>query len=58
MKISSYKQGEVIMKKGEVKQPKIIVVIEGSLKKSKQSSLLISKVQAYGEEFFMNNKKK
>jgi len=44
MKISSYKHGEVIMKKGEVKSPKIIVVIEGSLKKSKQSVPLVTKV--------------
>ena len=41
MKISSYKHGEIIMKKGEVKTPKIIVVIEGSLKKSKSSQALV-----------------
>lgn len=37
MKISSYKAGETILKKGEVKNPKIIVVIEGSLKKAKSN---------------------
>jgi len=38
MKISSYKAGETILKKGDVRNPKIIVVIEGSLKKAKSSN--------------------
>lgn len=34
MKISSYKSGDIIFKKGTVANQKIVVIIEGSLKKA------------------------
>lgn len=43
MKITSYKAGEVIMKKGSNANQKIVVIIEGSLKKSKSGMTIASK---------------
>jgi len=36
---------------------RIIVVIEGSLKKSKHAQIVVSKAQAWGEEYLLENKK-
>jgi cGMP-dependent protein kinase len=43
MKISAYKAGDIILKKGTVANQKIIVIIEGSLKKSKSGITVASK---------------
>ena len=57
MKISSQKAGEIILKKGTVANQKIIVIIEGSLKKSKSGITVASKAQAWGEEYFLDANK-
>lgn len=43
MKISSYKAGDVIYKKGTTGNQKIVVIIEGSLKKSRSGITVASK---------------
>jgi cGMP-dependent protein kinase len=59
MKISSYKAGDIIMKKGTVGNQKIVVIIEGSLKKAKSGMTVASKAQAWGEEYMLEvNKNK
>ena len=57
MKISAYKAGDIILKKGTVANQKIIVIIEGSLKKSKSGITVASKAQAWGEEYFLDANK-
>lgn len=57
MKISSYKAGDIIMKKGTVANQKIVVIIEGSLKKAKSGITVASKAQAWGEEFLLENQR-
>lgn len=59
MKISSYKAGEPIMKKGTNANQKIVVIIEGSLKKAKSGMTVASKAQAWGEDYMLEvNKNK
>jgi cGMP-dependent protein kinase len=57
MKINAYKAGSVIIKKGNdgslPANQKIIVVIEGSIKKSKNINLAAVRTQVYGEEFLL-----
>jgi len=43
MKITSFKAGDVIMKKGTLANQKIVVIIEGSLKKAKSGIMVASK---------------
>lgn len=57
MKISSYKAGDIIMKKGTTANQKIVVIIEGSLKKAKSGITVASKAQAWGEEYLLDNNK-
>ncbi|CAK82587.1 unnamed protein product (macronuclear) [Paramecium tetraurelia] len=57
MKISSCKAGDVILKKGTQANQKIIVIIEGSLKKSKSGITVATKAQAWGEEYFLQTNK-
>lgn len=51
MKITSYKAQESIFKRGVVGFQKLVVVIEGSLKKLKSGLVVAAKGQCYGEEF-------
>ena len=53
MKISYYKSGNVVIKKSSENNThqKVIVVIEGALKKSKNSNPITIKSQFYGEDF-------
>lgn len=55
MKIVSYKAQESIFKRGVVGFQKIVVIIEGSLKKVKNGTIVASKGQCFGEEF-LNDK--
>jgi len=55
MKISSYKSGDIIFKKGTVANQKIVVIIEGSLKKAKSGIVVASKAQAFGQEYMLEN---
>lgn len=48
MKISSYKAQESIFKRGVVGFQKLVVVIEGSLKRLKNGAVVASKGQCYG----------
>lgn len=48
MKITSYKAQESIFKRGVVGFQKIVVVIEGSLKKIKNGVIVASKGQCFG----------
>lgn len=58
MKITSYKSGSVVIKKNTdaSTSQKIIVVIEGALKKSKNMHPIATKSQIYGEEFLMETR--
>jgi len=51
MKITNYKAGDIILKKGTSANQKIIVIIEGSLKKAKSGIIIASKGAAWGDEF-------
>ena len=57
MKISSFKANESIFRKGSAGFQKLVVVIEGSLKKLKSGSLIAAKGQCYGEEFLLTENK-
>ena len=48
MKISSYKAQESIFRRGIVGFQKLVVVIEGSLKKLKNGNVVATKGQCYG----------
>jgi hypothetical protein len=48
MKISSYKAQESIFKRGMVGFQKLVVVIEGNLKKVKKGKIVASKGQCFG----------
>ena len=58
MKINSYKSGNVVIKKNtdNVNNQKIIIVIEGALKKYKNINPIAVRSQIYGEEFLLENK--
>jgi len=60
MKINSYKSGNVVIKKNteNVSNQKIIIVIEGALKKYKNINPIAVRSQIYGEEFLLENKTK
>lgn len=49
MKISSFKAQESIFKRGVVGFQKLVVIIEGSLKKIKSGAVVATKGQCYGE---------
>lgn len=49
MKISSYKAQESIFRRGVPGFQKLVVVIEGSLKKLKNGSIVATKSQCFGE---------
>ena len=51
MKISSFKMNEFIFRKGVKGFQKLVVIIEGSLKKLKSGTTVAGKGQCYGEEF-------
>lgn len=57
MKITSYKAQESIFKRGVVGFQKLVVVIEGSLKKLKNGAVVAGKGQCYGEEFLKDPNK-
>lgn len=55
MKINSYKSGNVVIKKNteNINNQKIIIVIEGALKKYKNINPIAVRSQIYGEEFLL-----
>jgi cGMP-dependent protein kinase 1 len=57
MKISSYKANESIFRKGVAGFQKIVVIIEGSLKKLKNGTIVASKGQCWGEEYLIEANK-
>ena len=57
MKISSFKTHESIFRKGLSGFQKLVVVIEGSLKKLKNGTIVATKGQCYGEEFLLGDNK-
>jgi cGMP-dependent protein kinase 1 len=57
MKINSYKPQESVFRRGIVGFQKLVVVIEGSLKKLKSGNVVATKGQCYGEEFLSNTTK-
>ena len=57
MKIVNCKAGDVIVKKGTAANQKIVVIVEGSLKKSKSGVVVAQKGAAWGEEFMLDNNK-
>lgn len=60
MKINAYKSGSVVVKKNSenINNQKIIIVIEGALKKYKNINPIAVRSQIYGEEFLLENKTK
>jgi cGMP-dependent protein kinase 1 len=54
MKISSFKINELIFRKGVSGFQKLIVVIEGGIKKIKTGTIVAGKCQCYGEEYLTN----
>ena len=60
MKISSYKSGSVVIKKNSenVNNHKMIIVIQGALKKFKNVNALATRSQIYGEEYLLQTKVK
>ena len=57
MKISSFKAKESVLKRGVVGFQKLMVVIEGTLKKLRNGAVVVTKGQCYGEEFLKDNNK-
>lgn len=57
MKISSFKAQESIFKRGVVGFQKLVVVVEGSLKKVKSGTIVASKGQCFGEDFLKDSTK-
>ena len=57
MKISSYKAQQSIFRRGIVGFQKLVVVIEGSLKKLKNGNVVATKGQCYGQEFLRDPNK-
>jgi len=57
MKISNYKASDVIFTKGSACAQKIVIVIEGSLKKTKNDQVVARKNEVYGSEFIKGGKK-
>lgn len=55
MKITSFKSGNVVVKKNSenMNNQKIIIVIEGALKKYKNINPIAVRSQIYGEEFLL-----
>lgn len=51
MKISNYKAGDLVAKKGSLCSAKLIICIEGSIKKGKAGSNFIKKGDLFGDEF-------
>lgn len=57
MKITNYKAGDIIYHKGSLCNQKIIVVIEGSIKKAKFGNVVARKGEAYGDEYLLEASK-
>ncbi|CAK67909.1 unnamed protein product (macronuclear) [Paramecium tetraurelia] len=53
LKLTLYRAGDIIMKKGTSVQQKIIVVVEGCVKKNKSGIVIATKGQVWGEEYFL-----
>jgi len=51
MKISNHKAGDVIFRKGSACHQKIVIVLEGSLRKTKSGTIAAGKGEPYGDEF-------
>lgn len=62
MKISTYKAGSIVIKKAKNGNyptiQKVIIVIEGAIKKSKNINTLAVRSQIYGEDFLLETKNK
>lgn len=60
MKINFYKSGNIVIKKNSDNHShqKVIVVIEGGLKRSKNSNAFVMKSQFYGEDYLQESKQK
>ena len=62
MKINTYQAGSVVIKKGKNGNlpiiQKLIVIIEGAIKKSKNINYLAERSQVFGEDFLLETKNK
>lgn len=62
MKIKTYKAGNVVIKKAKNGSlptiQKVMIIIEGAIKKSKNILPLATRSQIYGEEFLLETKNK
>jgi cGMP-dependent protein kinase len=52
-KYSNKKAGEIVYSKNQLGSSKLVIVIEGSLKKSKYNSVIAKKGELYGDEFVL-----
>lgn len=57
IKIFNYKTGDVLIKKGTVGCPKLFIIMEGSVKKEKDSKSSIGKGGIFGDEYFLEENK-
>ena len=57
MKISSFKANQCIFRKGVAGFQKIVVIIEGSLKKIKNGTIVANKGQCWGQEYLLEANK-
>lgn len=57
MKISNYKAGDPIYHKGSLCNQKIIIIIEGSIKKAKFGTVMCRKGEAFGDEYLLEANK-
>ena len=53
IKIFNYKTGDVLIKKGTVGCPKVLLILEGSIKKENDSKSSIGKGGIFGDEYFL-----
>ncbi len=57
IKIFNYKTGDVLVKKGTVGCPKLLIIMEGSIRKEKDSKSSIGKGGIFGDEYFLDENK-
>lgn len=57
LKLVMYRAGDVVLKKGTPAQQKLLVIVEGLVKKNKSGIVVATKGQIWGEEYFLTSNK-
>lgn len=58
IKIKNYKAGDLLIKKGTIGCPKLIIIMEGSIRKESDQKSIILKGGIFGDEYFLDENKK